>query len=112
MNLFVMWLRRRAAKRMAAKLPGLLSSSYGASAYYTVPQIKVALGKIGLSEKYFDIAFAEFLDFDTYFALTKKDLTSYQSAREMLRYYTADSVECSVQPAPVNEYVKQMSGLQ
>lgn len=105
------WLRRRAVKRMAHRLAGDLATSYGASKHYTVPQIEIAYRKIGINGKYIDVAFAEFLDFETYASLTGKDRAAYYLTRVVFRRYIPERLDHPVHPAGVNIYISQMTGL-
>jgi len=111
MGLLNVWLRRRAVKRMAHQLVGDLATSYGSSKHYTVPQIEFAYRKIGISEKYIDVAFAEFLDFETYTSFTGKDREVYDLTRAIFRYYIPERLDHPVHPAGVNVYISQMTGL-
>jgi hypothetical protein len=71
MSLLNDWLRRRAAKRMAHRLASMLAIFYGGSEYYTIPQINVAYTSLRLSQKYIDIAYAAYLEFQEYADLTE-----------------------------------------
>lgn len=105
------WLRGRAAKKMAVRLAALLSRSYLRSEFYTIPQIRVAFGKLKLNKKYIDLAYAQYLEFEVYSTVVKGDRASYDAARALYRKYLPDGFSQSVEPAPVNEYVRQLTGL-
>ena len=96
---------------MAGQLFAQLSTSYGGSEYYTVPQIRVAYRKLRLDPAYIDIAYAQFLDFEEYSKTTGSVRSAYDAGRSLYQRYLPDPDLHSWEPAPVNEYVKQMSGL-
>jgi hypothetical protein len=96
---------------MAHRLAGDLAQSYGSSKHYTELQIRTAFAKTGISEKYIDLAFAEFLQFDAYSIITGRDKPSYDLSRELFRKYRPEQLDHSPAPAPVNAYIKSMSGL-
>jgi hypothetical protein len=105
------WLRRRAAKQMAVRLATTLSTDYLGSEYYTVPQIQVAYAKLKLNPKFIDIAYAEYLDFESYSTLTHGKRAAYDGARALYRSYLPDGISTGWEAAPVNEYIKQLTGL-
>jgi hypothetical protein len=95
---------------MAAQLGATLSRSYLGSKYYTIPQIRVAFETLKLNPKYIDIAYAEYLDFETYSTLVKGERASYDAARSLYQKYLPDGFSSFGEPAPVNEYVRQGAG--
>lgn len=99
------WLRCRAAKRMEMQLPAALSTSYGGSEYYTAAQIKSAFGALKLSPHHIDVAFAAYLDFETYSNLISRDRSSYEAARSLFQKFLPDGYEYSGNPPRVNEYI-------
>ncbi len=105
------WLFDRAAKKMASKLPHHLLESYGGGGYYTLPQIKTAYKDMGLDPKYIEIALAEFLEFENYFEVTKKDRETYDRTRAIYKQFTPLHMDSADSSAPVNAYIKQMTGL-
>jgi hypothetical protein len=54
------WLHR-AAKRYARELGPQLARAYGPSDHYSAPQIRAAIGKLGLNPKYLALGYAGFL---------------------------------------------------
>ncbi|MBS0410741.1 MAG: hypothetical protein JSR86_12560 [Proteobacteria bacterium] len=110
MGFFEAWRKRKAAKRIAARLPAILSASYGGADHYTVPQIRVAFGHLKLRPRDVDIAFAAYLDFEAYAAETGQDQASYATYRSLFQRYLPDGYS-SPGSAPVNEYIQQLTGL-
>jgi hypothetical protein len=71
----------------------------------------VAFESLKLNRKYIDLAYAQYLDFETYSTVVEGDRASYDAARALYREYLPDGFSHSVELAPVNEYVRQLTGL-
>jgi hypothetical protein len=61
MDLLRRWRLRRAAKQYARRLGPHLRRAYGAAEYYTAPQIRAAVPKLGLKSRYIVLGYAAFL---------------------------------------------------
>ena len=110
MRIFADWRRRRAARKMAVPLLTELLISYLGSEFYTTAQIKVAFQKLRLDPAYIDLAYARFLDFDIYSETTGNSRSVYDTARLLYQRCLPESGPHSWESAPVNEYVKQLTG--
>ena len=66
------FLKKRAAKKYARTLPSYLSRAYGKSDTYTADQIKAAVQKLGLPEKYICFGYAAFLTEKAYLRLVSQ----------------------------------------
>jgi hypothetical protein len=64
------WFRRfwlhRAAKQYARKLGSQLARAYGPSEHYSAPQIRAAIGRLGLNPKYLALGYASFVREDVF----------------------------------------------
>lgn len=92
---------------MAVRLRAILYESYLGSQYYTVPQINAAFAALKLNHRYINIAYAEYLDFETYHTVTKENKSSYDDARLLYQKYVPSGITGSWEPAPMNEYIRQ-----
>lgn len=112
MDVLKRWYRRRAAKKLAARLPAILAADHGRSEFYTAPQIEVAFAKARIAPSYIDLAYAEYLDFEAYAAITSGNQTAYDADRALFRRYLPFGYSSAAEPAPVNEYIRQRTGIQ
>jgi hypothetical protein len=86
MGFFAAWRLKRAARRYARVLPGLLARSYGAGERYPVRQIEAALTLLKLPRDFAALAYAAFLAEEDYEANRAKypRYMPYNDAREAL----------------------------
>jgi hypothetical protein len=68
-NLFARMGLHRAAKAYARRLPGELEADWGASAAYTIDQVRAALDRCHLNGRYVAVAYAAFLSEADYLRL-------------------------------------------
>ncbi len=81
--------RKRALQRYAHELAARLHRDYGASEFYTPPQIRAAVARLRLSPDLIMHGYAMFLPAETFDALASevRGALSYQEARaEVARY--------------------------
>ncbi|HEX3954619.1 MAG TPA: DUF6559 family protein [Stellaceae bacterium] len=86
---------RRAAKQYARRLGQHLQRAYGASEHYSAPQIRVAVGKLGLDAKYIAFGYAPFLVEDQYASLVAEAAAifiPYGEARELFMRFRRRNV--------------------
>jgi hypothetical protein len=86
MDLLRRWRLRRAAKQYARRLGPHLRRAYGAAEYYTAPQIRAAVPKLGLKSRYIVLGYAAFLS-DEEFASRANEMPiyiAYDEARELV----------------------------
>ncbi len=106
------WLMLRSTKRMAARLPHHLLKSYGGGTYYTPQQVTTSYRALKLNPKYIGIAYAEFLDFDTYVEFVGKSQEQYDRDRSSYgKYKPLLHMDSEAGSAPVNAYIRQMTGI-
>jgi hypothetical protein len=85
--------RRRAAKQYSRRLGPHLRRAYGAAEYYTFPQIRVAVARLGLDAKFIAFGCAAFLSKEAYAsatAVTPIEMT-YEEARGLLARFRPSS---------------------
>ena len=87
------WLQRmamrRAAKRYGKRLPRMMAEGWGGSEFYTVGQIRSALGRLKISGPYDAIAYAAFLPEEEFAAHTAELPVPlpYEEARTLFERY-------------------------
>ncbi len=87
------WLQRMAmrgaAKRYGKRVPQMMAEGWGVSEYYTVGQIRTALGRLKISGPYDAIAYAAFLPEDEFAACQTEHPVPipYQDARALFDRY-------------------------
>ncbi len=87
------WLQRmamrRAAKRYGRRLPRMMAEGWGVSEFYTVGQIRSALGRLKISGPYDAIAYAAFLPEADFVACQAEHAVpmAYEEARDLFERY-------------------------
>lgn len=83
------WTLRRGAKRYANLLGPALAAAYGASESYSVDQIRTAVSKCGLDDRFIALGFAAFLPDDQFQATERGVLSdlSREDCRALLAHY-------------------------
>jgi uncharacterized protein DUF6559 len=107
MGLLDRWRLRRAAKRYARSLGPALVAAFGASEFYTPPQIRTAVSRNGLDARFLALAYAAFLP-EAQFDAMKQDMPrplAYAEARALLERYRPSQVFSASGEAPESAYV-------
>jgi hypothetical protein len=104
------WLKRRAAKKIAVRLEAELSEAYLHDEVYTPAQIRSAYARLKLKPKYIGLAFAKYTDLETYTALTGGTHSTYEADRALYTRFLPDGYDHPWEPAPMNEFVRQLGG--
>jgi hypothetical protein len=106
------WLMLRSTKRMAALMPHHLLKSYGGGTFYTPQQVATSYRALKLNPKYIRIAYAEFLELNTYLKFSGNTQAQYDQDRSIFgRYKPLIQMDSEAGPAPVNAYIHQMTGM-
>jgi hypothetical protein len=69
MNIFARFALHRAARIYARRLPGELQTDWGASAAYTVDQVRSAIARSQVGGRYVAVAYAAFLTEEDYLSV-------------------------------------------
>ncbi len=107
------WGRRRAAKRYANELGPQLINDYGASETYTAGQIRSAVARLELPEKYLCFGFAGFMD-EAGYNTQLRDLRKappYAMARKLFQRYVPVRGFSEPAPARVSPYIHTGSSI-
>ena len=110
MSLIHRWLRGRAITQMATRLPPALVAAYGGADDYTKAQVDTVYAQLRLPLREKGVAYARFLTFENYTQVTGGAREAFDEARDLFHQYAPDHVTSEWEPAPVNEYVRQLGG--